>query len=333
VDGLIGRFKSFAAVTITGMLGASHVMQPVGGAQASSHLRVIAILSAGALTVAPKPLVEGLAALGWTEGKQIVLLVRHADGVQERLPQLAQDLVAQKVDVIVTYGTPAALAAKAATRTIPIVLGGIGDPVHAGVVPSLARPGGNITGISLTGPELGRKRLELIKTLLPKARRIGILTNAANPMYWKLRDEEDAISRSLDLETQRVEAAPPIDLTAAFGTLKQLKIEALIVYSDPIFYSQSRQIMELALRHGIPTFAEGRRFAIDGGLLSYSADFVERTRRTAWYVDRVLRGENPADLPIQQPTTFELVINLKTAKVLGIDVPPTVLVRADEVIE
>lgn len=307
------------------------------GAQApqSGKVHRIGVLSGGSRPnpAAPSPLREGLRELGWVDGKNIVLELRFAEGRQDRLPGLAAELVNLKVDVIVTFGSPAAVAAKKATSTIPIVLGVIGDPVQIGLVQSLARPGENITGNSLIAPELFQKRMEILKEAVPTVTRVAFPYNPANPAAPAFRPQIDAAARSLGLELYNIEVRHVNELEDGFNAAARAGARALLLSSDPMFFSARARIMELALRHRLPSMSEGKEFVEAGGLMSYSPSIPALVRRAAVFVDKILRGARPGDLPIEQPTTVEFVINLKTAKALAVTIPPSLLQRADQVID
>jgi putative tryptophan/tyrosine transport system substrate-binding protein len=271
--------------------------------------------------------------LGWIEGKNVVFEGRYADNRVERLPALAEELVRLNVDVIVGIGTLAPLAAKLATSTIPIVMGAAGDPVGSGLVASLAQPGGNVTGMSLMAPDLGGKRLELLKELLPRLARVAVLWNAANPYSANVFKETLAAGRVLGVQLQSLGVRNPEDLDVAFEAARQQHPDALVSVEDPFTGSYRKRITDFAIAARLPSLYGLREDVDAGGLLSYGANLAELYRRAAGYVDKILKGAKPADLPVQQPTTFELVINLKTARLLGLEIPPTLLARADEVIE
>jgi putative tryptophan/tyrosine transport system substrate-binding protein len=258
---------------------------------------------------------------------------RNAENRLERLPELAADLVRLKVDIIAASGTLAPLAVKQATKTIPIVITAAGDPLGSGLVASLARPGGNVTGMSLMVPDLGAKRLELLKDVLPRFSRVAVLWNAANPYPALVFKETQAGGRTLGIEVQSLEVRGPEDFDRAFETVRRLRPDALITVEDPLTASYTTRIAEFTARQQLPSLHGIREFVAAGGLMSYGANIADLFRRAAYYVDKILKGAKPADLPVQQPTKFELVINLKTAKALGLEVPATLLVRADEVIE
>ena len=278
---------------------------------------------------------QRLRELGWVEGQNIVIDYRYAEGRVDRLPDLAAELVRLKVDLIVaSAGTQAATAAKNATETIPIVMIYVRDPVGTGLIASLARPGGNVTGVSgSAGLELFAKQLELLKETVPKIRRVAILSNPANAYHQLAIREVNVAARSLGVQLQLLEARGPNEFDGAFAAMATERVGALLVLSDAIFSSHRTRLADLAARSRLPA-AYGVRESVEaGGLMSYGPSFLDLYRRSAAYVDKILKGAKPADLPVEQPTKFELVINLKTAKALGLTVPDTLLARADEVIE
>jgi putative ABC transport system substrate-binding protein len=291
----------------------------------------------GFLSVAPPidpAFLEGLRHLGYVDRKNIVIEYRSADGKLERLPKLAAELVDLKVEVIVTRGTPAASAAKQATHVIPIVMAiSGGDLVKLGLVTSLSRPGGNVTGLTLQAPELSGKRLELLKEAAPKTTSVAVIWNASSPANAGFFRETEDAARSLGLQLQSIEVRSPIDLAAAFKIVDRARPDALITLADGMLFDNRARIVQFAAKSQIPAMFPDRGFAEAGGLMVYGPDLAWTSRRAAWYVDRILKGAKPADLPIEQPTEFELVINLKTAKQIGITIPPSVLARADKVIK
>ena len=271
--------------------------------------------------------------LGWIEGKNLVIERRYAGGKAELLQPFAAELVRLKVEIIVTGGTDAAVAGKEATTHIPIVMYSAGDPVGASLVASLSRPGGNITGFSILTTELNVKRLEVLHELLPAAQRVGELVNPTNPISRVARKEYEEAYRSLGMQPLFIEVAVASELGNAFAELGRRRAQALVVPGDTLFISNSVWIMRAAVGHALPTMVGSRDMVEDGGLVSYTFSGAERSRRFAYFIDKILRGAKPADLPIEQPTKFELAINLKTAKLLGLTVPQSLLLRADEVIQ
>jgi len=281
-----------------------------------------------------RPTHQGLSEAGFVEGQNMVSEYRWAESHYERLPALAAELVSRKVDLIITDGgTPAALAAKNATSTIPIVFTGVGDPVGVGLVVSLARPGGNLTGFSNLTLELTPKRLELLCELVPQATVVALLVNPDNQLTEQQISIAQEAARVKGIHLPVLKARTEGEVDTAFASLGQLQAGGLVVEADPFFNSRRQQLVDLASRYAIPATYEGRRYAAAGGLTSYGIDDADLARRAGIYAGRILKGAKPADLPVQQPTTFQLVINLKTAKALGITVPPSILARADEVIE
>jgi putative ABC transport system substrate-binding protein len=276
---------------------------------------------------------QGLRDLGWVEGQNIAIDVRFADGKTDQLPTLAVELVRLKMDVIVTSSTPAALAAKQATTTIPIVIGFVAEPVGSGIVTSLARPGGNITGWTHLGVELRGKYLELLKEAVPRANRIGVLWNPANPVHGPSLKLIEAAAQRLKVELDPVGVQDPKEFESTFSALVGKSVEALVVFPDGMFLAQTPLIVALAARSRLPAMYGVREYAEAGGLMAYGANLSHMHRLGASYVDKILKGAKPADLPVEQPTKFELVINLKTAKALWLTIPPSLLQRADEVIQ
>ena len=275
---------------------------------------------------------QGLKELGYVEGKNIVIEYRWADGKRERLFDLAAELVGLKVDVIVTRNTPATLAAKKATTTIPIIMVGPGDPVRLGLVDSLARPGGNITGLSLLATELTGKRLELLKEAFPKISRVAVLWNEGDSAMTLRVKEAEVAAPFLGVTIQRVGVQDPNDFERAFAAMSSKAADALLVTLDTFTILHQKRILEFAAKYRLAAMYERIDFVEAGGLMTYGPSLSEIFRRAAVYVDKILKGTKPADLPVEQPRKFELVINLKTAKQIGVKIPPNVLVRADRVI-
>jgi putative ABC transport system substrate-binding protein len=278
---------------------------------------------------------RGLGEIGFGDGRNVTIDYRYAEGQPDRLSALAADLVARNVSVIAAMGGSASpLAAKAATARLPIIFTtGDADPVHAGLVASLARPGGNITGVSFLGGALGAKRLEILRELVPNAVTIGVLVNPQNRTNQSDTDELQAAVVAGRKRLVVIAAGPADDLAAAFEGLRSQNIDALVVTADPTFTIRRIELAVLAARYGMPTIYQWNLFVAAGGLISYGAELADGYRQAGVYTGRVLKGEKPADLPVLQPTKFNLAINLKTAKALGLTVPPTLLARADEVIE
>jgi putative ABC transport system substrate-binding protein len=269
---------------------------------------------------------------GWVDGKNLAIEYRWAEGRPERFAEFAADFVRLKVDVIVTAGTPVVLAMKRATAEIPIVFSSAGDPVGTGLVASLARPGGNVTGLSFMTAEVAGKRLELLREVVPGLGRLAVIANAGFPDALLEMDEVQATAKSLGLDAVRCEIRRPDDIPTAFDTIKGTA-DALYVCGDPMMLGNRVRINTLALGSRLPTIHSLREQVEAGGLMSYGTNFLELFRRTADFADKILRGTKPADIPVEQPTTFDLVVNLVTAKVLGLTVPPTLLSRADKIIE
>ena len=276
---------------------------------------------------------QGLRGLGYVEGQNIALEERWAEGRFDRLPSLAAELVRLKVDILVTASTPAAQAGQQATKSIPIVLTNVSDPVESGLVSSLARPGGNVTGLSLMHPELAGKRLELLKEVIPKLSRVAVLSNPANPIMPPLLRETEAAARALGVQLQVVEVRDPSDFDSAFSAMTRERAGALVVLPDAIFQNERTRIAGLAAKARLPAMYAWREAVDAGGLMAYGANVPDIFRRAATYVDKILKGAKPADLPVEQPTKFEFIINLKAANQIGLTIPPNVLVRADRVIK
>jgi putative ABC transport system substrate-binding protein len=271
---------------------------------------------------------EGMRALGYVEGHNLVLEYRYAEGQYERFPALAAELVRLPVDVLMVGSTPAALAAQHATTTLPIVMAGVGDPVGSGLVASLARPGGNVTGLSVLSPELIGKQLEFLKNLLPTVSRVAVLWNPDNPIAALLVQEADRAAQALGVQLHRVEARGPDAFDSAFAAMIRAHAGALLAVPDALFFQHRSRLAELAVTHRLPMMFNSRPFVEAGGLLCYGPSFPDIGRRAAAYVDKILKGAKPGE----QPTKFELIINLKTAQALGLTFPPAILLQATEVI-
>ncbi len=279
-------------------------------------------------------LLQGLRDLGYAEGRNVVIEYRFAQGKHERLPALANELVALKVDVIVVGPTVSALAAKQATRTLPIVFAAVGDAATSGLITSLARPGGNLTGLSNLTPALGAKCLEQLRQAVPGVSRVAVLWQPGVLGTEKeMLTRVEVVGRTLGVRLQFVEAQGPADFDTAFSKMTAARAGALAVMPGAMFFNERRRLAELAAKNRLPAVYSLREYVDAGGLMAYGPDLADMYRRAATYVDRILKGAQPADLPVEQPTKFDLVINLKAAKVLGLTIPPSVLARADHVVE
>jgi putative tryptophan/tyrosine transport system substrate-binding protein len=274
---------------------------------------------------------QGLRELGYIEGRNLSIEYRSADGRGERFAELAAELVSLKVDLILARGTPAALAAKKATRSIPVVIVSIADPLQ--VVASLAHPGGNITGLSNQTPDFEAKRLELLRALVPQVARVAMLYNMSNPYYPARWAEMEVTAKSLGIQAQLLDARNPEDLERVFDAASSQHADGLIVAADGLFQGNRKRISELAATHRLPAIYQSREFVQAGGLIAYGPSYPDLYRRATTYIDKILKGANPGDLPIEQPTKFGLVINLKTAEALRLTIPQSLLLRADEVIQ
>ena len=313
-------------------LGAAAVAPCVAEAQQGTTIHRIGLLTSGAPQHARvDALRTGLRDLGYVEGQNLVIEYRWAEGHYDRLSALAAELARLKIEVLVAAGTPAIAAAKRTTTTIPIVMAGSGDAVAAGLVASLARPGGNVTGLTDAVPELMAKWVELLKEVVPRTERIAILRNPGNATGADSRVAE-ARARSLNIELQTFDVRQRKEFEAAFAAMTRNRIDALVVTTDAVLNSHMGPIADLSVKRRLPS-AGSKEFADAGGAIGYGVAFSDNYRRAAVFVDKVLRGAKPADLPVEQPTKFELVINLKTAKALALTIPPSLLLRADQVIE
>ncbi len=307
----------------------------VVNAQPSKHARVGVLASSTEANFGPsvKVFVAGLAAAGWVEGRNLTLDVRYAGEQYARLSALAAELVKLKVDVTACLGTPATQALTRATTTIPIVMESLSDVLATGLVSNLARPGGNITGVSGFSPELNGKRLELIREIVPRVERIGVLLNRANAATAPVLRATEAAAQQMRMRLHIVDVPQLAELPAAFEALTRARSEAILLVADPLLFSGISRIVELAARHRMPAVYETALFAERGGLVSYGPLPQERFHQMAGYVDRILRGSQPGELPFERPRTFELVLNLKAAHALGLEIPPALRLRADRVIE
>ncbi|SHN81075.1 ABC transporter substrate-binding protein [Bradyrhizobium erythrophlei] len=319
------------------LVGGATAAWPVTVRAQQSTMPVVGFLNAASPQGYPRPLsafLKGLGEAGYVDGRNVVIQYRWAEGHNERLPAMAADLVQSQVTVIAATSTPAALAAKAATSSIPIVFETGGDPIRLGLVAGLNRPGGNVTGAASLAVEVTAKGLELLHELIPSARVIGLLINPNEPAAAEPQEREVlSAARTFALEVHVLNAGTERELDSIFAKLVALQASALVISAGAFFSSHSKQLAELAVRHAIPTIHTAREFATAGGLLSYGSDITDSYRLAGIYTGRILKGEKPADLPVQQATKVELIINLKTAKALGISVPLPILGRADEVIE
>jgi putative ABC transport system substrate-binding protein len=319
------------------LLGGAAATWPLAARAQQPAMPVIGYLSSFPADINPKltqAFRQGLNDAGYFEGRNVTIEYRwDEEGRYDRLPMMAADLVGQRVAVLFASPIPAALAAKATTSTIPIVFAIGSDPVETGLVLSLNRPGGNVTGATFLSVELGAKRLELLRDLVPKIASIGLLVNPKNPNAAVQTKEMQAATTALGLQLNIVSASSQSEFDSAFTMLVGQRTDALVLSADPFFFSHRDQLIALAMRCSLPAIYYAREFALAGGLVSYASSFGDSFRQAATYVGRLLKGEKPADLPVLQPTKSDLVINLKTAKALGLEMPPTLLARADEVIE
>jgi putative ABC transport system substrate-binding protein len=316
--------------------GFATVRPPVVHAQHAQKISRIGVLLPGtpeSFSLRTKAFLDGLRELGYVEGRTIEIDWKWGQDRVQTLFGLAAELAQSKADVIVTGGTSAAQALKAATSTIPIVMAIIGDPVAAGLVSNLARPAGNLTGFSIVAPELGGKRLEMLKEMVPDVSAVAVLLNNKNPQSQIELKEMRSAAQAMGLQLYPTEISTEVGLEDAFATMNKAAVQALVVLTDPILFSQRKRAVDLANKNRLPAIYFFQGFAEEGGLISYGPSDADLFRRTAGYVDRILKGAKPGDLPIEQPTKFELFINLKAAKMLGIVIPESFLLRADKVIE
>jgi putative ABC transport system substrate-binding protein len=321
-------------ITLIG--GAAAAWPLAGWAQQSAkvwRIGVLETISAELNATNFEALRKGLRDLGYIERQNLTIEYRSADGEVERFPQLAEELVRAQVDVIVTRGTPAVFAAKNATTTIPMVMAASGEPLATGVIPALAHPGGNVTGLSAFTNELIPKRIELLNAAVPGITRIAFLQNMSNPVAQSQWEELNSAARSLRIEPILLDVRKSEDMVRAFDTARMQRVNAVAVGNDTVTHANRSQIVELAAQHRLPAVYATREFVDAGGFMAYSVSYADLYRRAATYVDKIFKGIKAADLPVEQPTKFDLVINLRTAKALGLQIPDKLLVFADEVIE
>jgi ABC-type uncharacterized transport system substrate-binding protein len=322
--------------TFITLLGGAAATWPLAARAQQPAIPVIGFLHAASLETEVRGLAEfrkGLSEIGYVEGQNVMIVYRSAEGQADRLPALAADMVQRRVAVVVTVANNAAVAAKATTTTIPIVFTVGGDPIKMGLVDSLNRPGGNITGVSFLSSDIIAKMLEALHELMPKAARIAALVNPTNQNAAADTKEAEAAARTLGLELQVLNASNGREIDDAFALLVERRAAALLIEGDPFFIGRMKQLVVLTARHAIPAIYQGRDFPDAGGLISYGANRSDALRLAGGYAGRILKGERPVDLPVQLATKLELVVNLNTAKALGLEIPPTLLARADEVIE
>ena len=330
------RREFITGTTATAVLGLAGPAHAQADARPSGKLYRIGYFTVGERSQQAgliQVFVGALRELGWIEGKNVSFEYRYADNQLERLPDLAAQLVALNEDIIVAAGTLAPLALKQVTNTIPIVLNSAGDPIGSKLVSSLAQPGGNITGLSLMAPDLGGKRLQLLTELLPGITRVAVLWNAANPYAAKVFSATDGAARALPIALRSLEVRTPDDFKIAFESARAEHPEGLIAIEDPLTYDHRREIVEFAAKNKFPTIYGLREFVEAGGLIAYGANLPDLSRRAAAYVDKILRGAKPGDLPVEQPTKFDFLINVAAANALNLTISPALLARADEVIE
>jgi putative tryptophan/tyrosine transport system substrate-binding protein len=323
--------RTFAIISLAACFGSFGLASAADAQQPSSPQR-IGVLLVGASPEIAEAFRQGLRDVGYSEGRDVVIEWRSYNGDYVRVPALAADLVQRKVDVIVTDTTFATQAAKRATSTIPIVMTLVADPVGSGLVANLAHPGGNVTGLSIMLAELSAKRLQLLKEAMPQVARVAVMWNPATPWHPKVLDELKAVAPSLAIELSFVAVLTPEQFDPAFSAVSRAHAQALYVVDAPLFFTHRTTLLKLASSSRLPTIYGFRAFVDEGGLMAYGANFRDVYRRSAGYVVKILKGAKPADLPIEQPTQFELVVNLKTAKALGITIPESILLQADEVI-
>ncbi len=332
------QFRISPASVLALTLGLSILQAPLAAAQELAKVPRVGFLYFGSRQSAMETgrynaFVKGMRDLGYVQGKNLVIEDRFADGNPERLPGLVAELLGLRVDGIVATGSPVYSALREATATIPIVITVSADPIGEGLAASLARPGGNITGLSDASSDLFSKQVELLMTSMPKLARITLVWNSTNSSHPALRRQIQAVGRAVGIEVTDIEAHTTDDIQRSFAAMAHTRTGAVVLLPDTFFAQQLRQIAQLTLKHRLPSIGWIRQYSEDGGLMAYGEDVTDNFRRAAVYVDKILKGTKPGDLPIEQPTKFELVVNLKTAKALGLTIPQSVLVRADEVIQ
>ncbi|HEV8342377.1 MAG TPA: ABC transporter substrate-binding protein [Candidatus Binatia bacterium] len=325
--------KSLRLLLIIAMLVGCGAMAEAQQAKKVHRIGFLAAVFPSSIADRVEAFRQGLRELGYVEGKNIVIEWRYAEGKLDRLPALAAELARLKVDVIVTAGPASTRPAKEATSTIPIVMAQVNDPVGNGFVASLARPGGNITGLSTLAPEISGKQLELLKEIVPRLSRVAVFGTSTQPGTAQSLKETELAAGSFGVKLQYLDVLDPKNIETAFQAARKGRADAVFVLGSPVFNSQRTQVVELAVKSRLPATYPFAEFVEDGGLMSYGMSSTDLFRRAATYVDKILKGAKPADLPVEQPTKFELVINLKTAKQIGLTIPQSVLFRADKVIK
>ena len=323
------RNKALTFAVAAMILAAVHLAD----AQQPAKIPRIGYLGTTSVSARTEAFRQGLRELGYVEGKNIVIEWRRHEGKVDRLPALAAELVRLKVEIIITAGAPAARAAKEATSTIPIVMTQVGDPVGNGFVASLARPGGNITGLSTLAPELSGKQLELLKEIIPKLSRVAVLGTSTNPDSAQSLKETELAAGAFGVKLQYLDVLGPKDIETAFQAARKGRADAILALSSRVLVSQRTQVVDLAVKSRLPAIYRNREDVEAGGLMSYGVSLTDLSRRAAVYVDKILKGTKPADLPVEQPMKFEFIINLKAAKQIGLTIPQSVLYRADKVIK
>jgi putative tryptophan/tyrosine transport system substrate-binding protein len=329
---VIRRGFLFILVGLAVSIGSFGLSSAADTQQPASPRRIGMLLARAPESKEAQAFRQGLQDAGYTEGRDVVIEWRSAKGNYDQIPELAADLVKRKVDVIVVDSTPAAQAIQRATSTIPIVMAIVSDPVGSGLVTSLAHPGGNVTGLSSMGTELSAKRLQLLKEAIPRLTRVAVLRNPDTPYHTKVVEELKVVAPSLSIELSVVDARTHAEFEPAFSAAGRAHPQALYVIQDASFFAYRATLLKLVSKAHLPAIYAPREFADEGGLMSYGTNLADLYRRSAGYVDKILKGAKPGDLPIEQPSKFELVVNLKTAKALGITIPESIVLRADEVI-